>query len=300
MSLASQDLGKRDGALSALIAQSGIEVGNPSPMRVRINNLLRTHPQQAERIRTTLIAALERRGADYVRLVQAGQPFSEQEQDAESWMSLTDAVAGLQDPRAAKGLVLALGVGSIDGLADICPSAVDAIIERIHQPDLYLDGIALGDRRQAVTALGWCLQRHAMMRANPGVLAKIRRELLADLGDCTISSQAMDAVSALRADPEVRARLQIIATSGQPDLHCYQSNFASSILNSDAASFYVTRTPDTRVCRIQQASEALVEEQFIGPESKTMLKPSMCRHYDRTGQDPSLCWKVEPANACSQ
>lgn len=27
--------------------------------------------------------------------------------------------------------------------------------------------------------------------------------------------------------------------------------------------------------------------------------PLMCSHYDPTGQDPSLCWKVEPANACS-
>jgi hypothetical protein len=63
-------------------------------------------------------------------------------------------------------------------LADICPSAVDAIIARIHEPDLYLAGAAVGDQRQAVTALGWCLQRPAMMRSNPDVLAKIRRKLV--------------------------------------------------------------------------------------------------------------------------
>jgi HEAT repeat protein len=287
--LASQDLDTRDRALSALLAQSGIKIGSPSPMRATMSNLLRTYPQQAERIRTTLIAALERQGADYVRLIQAGQPFS---QDAESWMFLTDAVAGLQDPRATKGLVLALGVGSIDGLADICPSAVDAIIERIHQPDLYLAGVAVGDRRQAVTALGWCLQRPAMMRASPHVLAKIRRELLADLNDpdWSVRDHAADALSALRTDPEVRAKLQ-----ANP---YFASEF--STLSSDAFSFYVTRASDTRVCRIQQASQALVEEQFIGPESIDNLNPRMCSHYDRTGQDPSLCWKVEPANACWQ
>jgi hypothetical protein len=282
--LSSQDTCER--GLVELLAQSGIQVGSPGS---RISNLLRTHPQQAERIRTTLIAWLEKDGEDYARQVQAGQPLSV---DAESWMFLTDAVAGLRDPRAVKGLVLALGVGSIDGLADICPSAVDAIIERIHQPDLDAGGIASGDRRQAVTTLGWCLQRPAMMRANPGVLAKIRRELLADLSnpDSSIRGRAAEALFALRTDPEVRAKLQ-----ADPYLI---SLFRT--LSSEAFSFYVTRSPGTRVCRIQQASEAPVEEQFIGPGSKDALEPLMCRRYDPTGQDPSLCWKVEPANVCSR
>jgi hypothetical protein len=277
----------RERGLVELLAQSGIQVGSPGS---RMGNLLRTHPQQAERIRTTLIAWLEKQGEDYVRLVQAGQSLSNV--DPESWMFLTDAVAGLRDPRAVKGLVLALGVGSIEGLADICPSAVDAIIERIHQPDLDVGGIASGDRRQAVTTLGWCLQRPAMMRANPGVLAKIRRELLADLSnpDSSIRGHAAEALSALRTDPEVRAKLQ-----ADPYL---ASEFRA--LSSDAFSFYVTRSTEARVCRIQQASEAPVEEQFIGPDSKDALKPLMCRRYDPTHQDPSLCWHVVPANVCSQ
>ena len=310
--LASQDSGMRDRGLNALLAQSGIEVGTPTPMQVRMNNLLRTHPQQAERIKTTLIAALETQGAELEKSIRETQePLSEA--FGESWLALTDAVAGLQDPRAVKGLLLALPAGSIEGLADICPSAVDAIIKRIHEPDLYSDGTALGYQRQAVTALGWCLQRPAMMGANPDVLAKIRRELLADLSDPdrSIRDHAVEALSALRTDPEIRAKLQIVAdtdpyvtselsTPAKPGPRYIVRDGASFVLNSDAFSFYVTRTPDTRVCRIQQTSEALVEEQFIGPESKAMLKPSMCRHYDPTGQDPSLCWKVEPANACSQ
>lgn len=311
--LTSQDPGTRERALYALLAQSGIKVPVPNTMRVKVNNLLRTHPQQAERIKTTLIAALERQGADQIRQIQESQPpYSEE--FAESWTALTSAVAALQDPRAVKGLVLALPAGSIEGLADICPAAVDAIIQRIHEPDLYSGGVVERYRGQAFTALAWCLQRPGMMRANPGVLAKIRRELLADLGeqDCTVRGNAMAALSALRADPEVRARLQIMATSGptaadyskaskanKPDLSCILRYGASSILSSDAFSFYVTRTPGTRVCRVQPTAEALVKEQFIGPERKAMLKPLMCSHYDPTGQDPSLCWKVEPANACS-
>jgi hypothetical protein len=304
--------GARDRGLTALLAQSGIPVGTPASMKVTMNNLLRTHPQQAERIKTTLIAALEAQGAEQERSIrEAQEPLSEA--FYESWLFLTDAVGGLQDPRAVKGLLLALSAGSIAGLADICPSAVDAIIKRIHEPDLYLAGVAVGDQRQAVTALGWCLQRPAMMRANPDVLAKIRRELLADLSDPdrSIRGHAVEALSALRTDPEVRAKLQTVAatdpyvtselsTPVRPGPRYIVRDGASFALNSDALSFYVTRTSDTRVCRIQQASDALVEEQFIGPESKTMLKPSMCRHYDPTGQDPSLCWKVEPANACSQ
>jgi hypothetical protein len=309
--LTSEDLHIRNRALNGLLAQSGVQVHGRNAMRITVNNLLRTHPQQAERIKTTLIAALERQGADHVRLIQESQPVSEE--FGESWTSLTSAVAALQDPRAVKGLVLALPTGSIEGLADICPSAVDAIIERIHEPELYSGGAVVGYRRQAITALGWCLQRPALMRANPDVLAKIRRELLADLNDpdWSVRDHAVDALSALKTDPEVRVKLQIVATTdpyltseysppNKPGARYIVRDGTSFILSCDAFSFYVTRTPDTRVCRIQQASEALVDEQFLGPERKIMLKPWMCRHNDPTGQDPSLCWKVEPANACSQ
>lgn len=152
-----------------------------------------------------------------------------------------------------------------------------------------------------------------MMGANPDVLAIIRRELLADLSDPdrTIRDHAVEALVALRADPEVRAKLQIVADTdpyidlelglpAKPGPRYLIREGASFVLNSEAFSFYVTRTSDTHVCRIQPASEALAEEQFLGPQSKAMLKSLMCSHYDPTGQDPSLCWKIEPANACSQ
>ena len=165
------DQGARDRGLTALLAQSGIPVVTPASMKVRMNSLLRAHPQQAERIKTTLIAALEAQGAELEKSIrETHEPLGEA--FGESWAFLTDAVGRLQDPRAVKGLLLALPAGSIGGLADVCPSAVDAIIKRIHEPDLYLDGTALGYQRQAVTALGWCLQRTAMMSANPDVLVQ--------------------------------------------------------------------------------------------------------------------------------
>lgn len=68
----------RDRGLTALLAQSGIQVGTPASMHVTMNNLLRTHPQQAERIKTTLIAALETQGAELEKSIREAQaPLSE-------------------------------------------------------------------------------------------------------------------------------------------------------------------------------------------------------------------------------
>lgn len=297
--LTSPDLGTRDRGLSALLAQSGIKVGSASRMRVWMNSLLRTHPQQAEHIKTTLIAAAERVGTEYQAAARDGLVH---EDFAEYQMALVDAVNALRDPRAVKALLSAgLGAGGAEGLADICPAAVDGIIQRIQKPDVVdARGNVLRYRQFALSALKACLMRPAMMRANPAVLAKIRRELLADLDDpdCTIRSSAMEAVSSLKADPEIRTRLQIMAN--QPEVQrCYLGYFASRILSSDEYSFFVTRTPGTGVCRLQPESQARAEEQILGPDLLAVLKPWMCSHYDPTGQDQSLCWKVEPANACS-
>jgi hypothetical protein len=162
---------------------------------------------------------------------------------------------------------------------------------------------AVGYRRQAITALGWCLERPSMMLLNPDMFDEIRSELLADLNDpdWSVREHAVDALPAVRTDPEVRARLQIVATTDPyvASEHYSVREAASFMLSSDSFSFYVTRESDTRLCSVQQTSEALIVQQFIGPERKAVLKPLMCSHYDPTGQDASLCWKVEPADACS-
>ncbi len=296
--LTARDVGTREHALYTLLAQSGNL--QPASTLVRVNSLLRSHPEQAERIKVALIAATERVGTEVLAAARDGLG---QEELAEYQMALVDVVNALRDPRAAKALLTAgIGAGGEEGLAEICPAAVDGIIQRIHRPDVVdAQGNVTRYRQFALSALKTCLMRPAIVRANPAVLAKIRRELLADLGDpdCTIRSRAMEAISSQIGDPEIRARLQSIANKPE-DQRCYLGYFAQRILGSDELSFYVTRTPGTRVCRIQPASEALVEEQFLGPQSKAMLKSLMCSHYDPTGQDPSLCWKFEPANACSE
>jgi hypothetical protein len=309
--LTANEIGTRERALYALLAESGIKVPNPVPVptRVRVNTLLRTHPEQAERIKAALIAATERVGTEYQAAAREGLV---QEDLAEYQTSLVPVVEALREPRAVKALLVA---GGVEGLAEICPSAVDSIIRQVHGFDpLDAQGNPIGSRQWALKALGACLMRPAMMRAHPSVLAKIRRELLADLDDpdCTLRGSAMVALFSLRADPEVRAKLEIMATSGptaadysraskanKPDLHCILRYTASGILSSDEYSFFVTRTPGTRVCRVQPASEARVEEQFLGPDLVAVVKPWMCGHYDPTGQDPSLCWKLEPSKICS-
>jgi len=304
--LASPDRLTRAQGLSALLAQSGGEAGGGNARRVSVIQLLHAHPEQAERIKTALITALEKLGEEYEAAMRANQQLDES--FGEYSMALTDAVAALQDPRAVKGL---LSIGGIEGVADICPVAVDAIIERSHAPELFWQGVSLHTNAFAVRTLGLCLQRPAMMRAKPEVASKIRRELLAHLDspDSTVRIVAAEVLSPLRADPEVQAKLQAVATA---DPHFgldgatkdrvtfrVRETAAAALSPSDALSFYVTRTLDTRACRVQHASETLVAEPFIGPETRDMMKRTMCSHYDPTGQDPSLCWIVEPANACA-
>jgi hypothetical protein len=117
-------------------------------------------------------------------------------------------------------------------------------------------------------------------------------------------------------EPVVRAKLQSLAASDPylaptedsvgPEKRTGVGRFrvreaaARSLNPSDAFSFYVVRTPDSLVCRIQQASEQFLGEPFIGPERQIVIKPTMCSHYDPTGKDSSLCWKIEPVDACSQ
>jgi hypothetical protein len=305
--MSSQDLLIRDRGVTALLAQSGVNVGGASGTRVRVANLLHNHPERSDQIKAGLIAALETLAGEYETAMRYGQELPA---DFDGYrLQLTEAVGALQDSRAVKAL---LSAGGEEGLADICPAAVDAIIERIHEPDsLDKAGMPIGERRGAVVALGYCLQRPALMQANPDVEAKVRRELLADLDDpdWSVRSHAGEALIPLRTDPEVRAKLQVMAATDPYVNQDYFNNLggryllrdgASFILGSDAFSFFATRTPETRSCRVQPASEAPVGEQIIGPETSAMVRRVMCSHYDPTGQELSMCWLVEPANACQQ
>ena len=61
---------------------------------------------------------------------------------------------------------------------------------------------------------------------------------------------------------------------------------------------YVTRTADSRECRVQPISDAPLRELFIAPVSDA--KRQMCSHYDPVAKDPLACWLIYPRNACVQ
>jgi hypothetical protein len=305
MDLASQDLGTRDRALRGLLAQSA-EQGKYA-MRARVRHLLGAHPQDAERIKTGLITALEIAGTEYEKLMKENKEMPEELSDYS--IMLADTVSALQDPRSASALLV---IGDLEGVADICPSAVDDILQRSHAPELSWRGASLHTNAFAVRALSYCLQRPTLISANPGLESRIKRELLTDLDsqDWSVRVVAAEALTPLRTDLEVRAKLQRVAASDPyigPDgatnggVSYRVREMAARTLNPpDALLYYVARTSESRVCRVQPASQAVTEERFIGPETADFVRRIMCSHYDPVGQDPSMCWKVEPANACSQ
>ncbi len=304
--LSSPDLRTRDLALTTLLAQNGIVAKGPSTTQARVGGLLRTHPQQAERIKTALIAALEKAGKEYDALVRSDRQVPE---DLAEWCNtLSDAVSALRDPRAASALFM---TGNLDGVADICPSAVDRIIEWVHAPERYSRAAPEHASAFAVRTLGFCLLRPAMIRANPDLVAKIKRELLADLNppDWTVVEVAAESLRPLAKDPEVRAKLQRISAldpyHGQEMLRerlkwsRVRDRANWSLEPPDEVSYYATRTPDSRVCQVRPTSQTSIQEALFGPATADWVRRNMCDHYDPTGHDASLCWKVEPANACN-
>ena len=168
-------------------------------------------------------------------------------------------------------------------------------------------------RGLAVGTLGDCLKRPAMMSATPGLSAKIRMELFADLDDpdWNIRGAAMDGLRPFYKDREVQQKLNSMAQSDpyftiempdSPGTNRYLlREFARRALNPSMQELYiVTRVSTNNLCRVQHTSEFLIGEPFIGPETAEFVKRIMCDHYDPTGQDPSLCWRITPANACAQ
>lgn len=123
---------------------------------------------------------------------------------------------------------------------------------------------------------------------------------------------AVSALMPLRAaEPEVQAKMRTLAETGPyVSLKDETKEGSTRFVVREAAAralqppneqlFYVTRTPASRACRVQQASEPPAGERFIGPYSSRTAQEIMCRHYDSTGHDPSFCWLVEPPNACTQ
>lgn len=305
--LGSASIDTRTEALYSLVRLSGQQAGTGG----WVIALLNSNPKEAERIRTALISALERQGAEYQELIKGDKQMSEA--FLNYWVDLTDTVAALDDPRAAKGLLWGLASGApaaVGGLADMCPAVVHSIIHMANEPVVNWRGAPLNVRAQAINVLGHCLRR-PQAKFSPESAAEIRRELMmaADDPDWNVRARAADALMPLRADPEVQAKLQALAGA---DPYISPANrtkeggakfvvreFAARALDPPASSlFYVRRTAQSRTCSVQQASAASAGQLFAGPYDRRAAQESMCVHYDRTGKDPSFCWLVEPPNAC--
>ncbi len=276
-----------------------------------VRDLLRAHPQQAEHIKLALIKALENMNG-----------YKEQEEDkgnflddefSDYWPDLIWAVGSLRDPRAVRALLGAQGTGGIaaNDLADLCPFAVDALIEESHKPDRYFRGEPISDRTAALRELGFCITRVALMRAHPEAVAKIRAAFLTALDDPDGPTRAwaVEGLSYFRNDPDIRARLQAlaladpyvgtVARSGKLQEEFVVREAAKRALapeNSEKS--YVSRQPSSGECRVQPASEQPVGETLIGPVYDANFQ--MCTHYDPNHKDPFSCWSFYPPTTCVQ
>lgn len=313
--LSSPDLRTRSNSFYALLRPFMNDAGSTD---VSIQKLLRAYPNQSEHVKTILIAALEREGS----YIESTEDKDEQlsETATEYWADLSLAVASLRDPRAVKGLLSAHGPGGLamSYFADLCPSVVDTIIEKSHQPPRYWRGTLIVDNRAgAMVFLGQCLTRVSAMQSAPDALAKVRTELLAALDDPAprVRTVAAHALGALHSDPEVRAKLELVAGT-DPYLSSVNANAspasagASRFAVRDAArqalngptadDFYIVRSTGTLECRVEKASSGQPEFSFIGPIlGAGEARHQMCLHQDRTGKDdPALCRAVSPQDAC--
>ncbi len=139
----------------------------------QVSALMARNPEQAGQIKTALIAALNR-DAVYVRSLEAsGARMTEAFSDY--WSNLMWTVAGFRDPRAIAGLLAGVVTGEIavNGLADLCPSSVDALVAESTSPQA-----SARRRASAVIALGECTKRLQAMPSSGPAAAKARQASL--------------------------------------------------------------------------------------------------------------------------
>jgi hypothetical protein len=309
--LTSRQLDARREAFYSLIAP----YNSSGRADLAVAGLLAAHSKQADQIKVALFSALERESAFSASFEERGEALPEALVDY--CYDLVRAVGSLRDRRALKSLLAAESTGAgvdPDFVADLCPDAIDAIIDQWHQPDRYFEGIQLHIPGRAIVALGECLKRPASIGSRPDAVAKIRAVLLAvvDSADPGYRRAAVEGLFPLRNDAEVRAKLELVAGS-DPFLGPIRRNesqprflirdVAARILKTPEGdkSWYVIKTAETQQCRVQELSDPVVGELYLGPFPKEEdTKASMCNHLDPSAQNPSLCWRVAPTNACTR
>jgi len=309
--LASQEPEARRQAFYALIAP----FKNSGKAEIDVAELLAAYPDDAEQIRIALISALETESAYSESLERQGQPLSEGLLNY--CEDLGRAVGSLRDQRALKALLAAQGTGAgiePEFVADLCPDAVDAIIDRARQPERFFQGEPLHIPGRAVVALGYCLKEVASMQSRPEAISQIRSVLLAGLDspDTGYRQASVRALFPLRSDPEVRAKLERLAGSDpflgpvQPretQPRAWIREDAAAILRPPAGdkSWYVTKSAEAQGCQVQEGSSPTVGGLYLGPFPKQEdATRSMCNHVDPGTHNPALCFRVQPTTACSR
>jgi hypothetical protein len=292
----SSDPDVRVRAFDELLA-TGAPAAGPIPMQVRA--LMTNYPAQAERIRTTLIAALDS-DATYVRsLESSGHRMPEQ--FSHYWSNLMWTVADFRDPRAVNGFLAGVDTGGIavNALADLCPSSVDALIAESTRPP------ASGRRRaSAVMTLADCMKRVQAMASSGQAIAKVRRAAMsaANDRDSKLREAAVKVLFYFRRDPAVRARLAQLGTAGPDRRYPAIREAAASVLAApltDHDYYFVMRAVGSRACTIQKGSERPQTDRYIGPEfAPDTARHMLCTHIDTTRTNQDLCWEIQPANAC--
>jgi hypothetical protein len=271
-----------------------------------------SHSSQRKQLSDTLILALELAVSLRNSKRQEGQPITESFSDY--WADLMATVSFLRDPRAADALLGGVGTGGIatEGLADICPSAIDSIIAVVQASEPTSRGMPLGFRSGAVTALGACLRRMQLLRANPEVRPKVRAALLSVLDDedWTVRIAATNASFAFRGEPEFRDKLNRIAgldnyTSPLPRTAPGTTSFAvrdaaRAALDADEkSSFYVVRSTQSLECRVESGTSEPSATAMLGPYATIQqAERAMCAHQDSTGPADLACRSVTPQAAC--
>ncbi len=272
--------------------------------------LLRSHPADADQVKVTLIKALELANAYKEEMESKGVQLDEAFSDY--WPDLIWAVGSLRNPGAAKGLIGGLGTGGMAAnyIADIFPYAVDALIQKLEEPDHQFRGLAFNYRSAALSVLGLCMTRVQVADSHPDAVAKIREALLHQLAspDPSVRSWAASGLAPFRADPIVKEKLETLALSDPGISPIARSgvspfvvrNAAATVLETSAATgFYVIRTSSAGECRVQRGDALPIGERLIGPfEASGNAQHQMCTHLDESATDGMLCWRTAPANAC--
>jgi hypothetical protein len=308
--VASASPASRSEALYNLERFAYLESGRPE-LRCRDLGvyLVRAHPSEAEKIKLSLTAGLELQGR-YVQEThlrsKAGQrDASLTEDDTDTWANLICAITQLRDPGAINGLLLAIASGGMarTALADLAPLSIPAVIGKASDPDESVRAAAAG-------VLGEILRRSAVVAANPGAADAARQAIVAALDDSSpgVRSAAIVGLGQLRDDPEIKKRLQAIASndpaveSGPEGKSRYpvRETVGRVLAEDREPSYFVVRAGDTGECRVQQKADAPQAACLMGPSaSREEATLFMCTHLDAAGgKDPTLCQAAYPQNAC--